>query len=261
MSFKLARNVFEVLRSSARTKSLDQLRREGHRHVPVLKYSDLEKLMATAVDDTLARLGLELSEQQVSGLNEEARLRFLVLLKERAELKETLAGLQRQGDRLEATSEGVKAEIERTESELADQEQAPAPADEELLALRARLHEDLRRILSGQGLEPALAERAVAAVDEAIENYRILVAARARREQEARVEQLHRRLHRLRRKLEESQALLARARAAAAAGTPELFELGPALQPGDLDYEHKRGLLDEIFKLNVELRSMIAGKE
>ncbi len=262
MSFKLARNVFEVLRGSARTKSLDQLRREGHRNVPVLRFSDLEALMAAAVDDTLMRLGVELSDQQVSGLNDEARLRFLALLKERAELKETLAGLERQGAKLEATTEGVQAEIERAESEL-EVEQAPAAApDEELTGLRAKLHEDLTRLLGGvPGVDAALLAGLLASVDEAVENYRILVAARARREQEARVEQLNRRLHRLRRKLEESQALLARARAAAAAGMPELFELGPALQPGDLDYEHKRSLLDEIFRLNVELRKMIAGKE
>jgi len=262
MSFKLARNVFEILRGSARTKSLEQLRREGHRHVPVLKFSDLEALMASAVDDTLAHLGLELSEQQVAGLTDDARLRFLALLKERSELKQTLEGLQRQGDRLEISTEGVKAEIERAESELHDQEVPVASPDEELATLHTRLREDLTRILSGvPGLDQDKLQQALAAVDEAIGNYRILLSSRLRREQEARVEQLHRRLQRLHRKLEESQALLARARAAGAQGMPQLFELGPALQPGDLDYAQKRGLLDEVFKLNVELRKLIAGKD
>ena len=262
MSFKLARNVFEMLRGSARTKSLDQLRREGHRNVPVLRFSDLENLMTAAVDDTLTRLGVELSEHQVTGLGDEARLRFLALLKERAELRDTLASIQKQGDRLEITTEGVKAEIERAETELAVQEASPVTApDEAIVALRARLREELSKVLGGPGMAPDLVDRALAVVDEAVESYRVLVAARERREQEARVEQLNRRLHRLRRKLDESQVLLAQARAAGAEGLPVMFDVGRALQPGDADYAHKKGLLDEIFKLNVELRKMIASKE
>src|SRR4249920_7680 len=108
MSFRLARDVFEVLRGSARTKSLDQLRREGHNNVPVLKFSELEALLSATVEDALKRLGLELSDHHVQGLNEEARLRFLALLRERQTLQDTLEGLQRQGDKLEATAEGVR---------------------------------------------------------------------------------------------------------------------------------------------------------
>jgi hypothetical protein len=264
MSFKLARNVFEVLRGSARTKSLDQLRREGHQHVPVLRFSDLEALMAAAVDDTLTRLGLDLADNQVSGLNDEARLRFLALLRERQQLKDTLANLQREGAKLEGTTEGVRAEIERAQAELVEEE-AVAPAegtDIELDALRSKLRETITAMLAGVG-DADLPNRMMDAVDAAVENYRILVAARSRREQEARVEQLQRRLHRLRHKLEESEILLAKARAAASAqgGIIPNFDPGAALQPGDSDYQQKKALLDEVFKLNVELRKMIAAKE
>ena len=267
MSFKLARNVFEVLRGSARTKSLDQLRREGHQHVPVLRFSDLEALMAAAVDDTLTRLGLELSDAQTTGLNDEARLRFLALLRERQQLKDPLANLQREGAKLEGTTEGVRAEIERAQAELVEEEEHVAPAegtDTELDALRARLRESITAMLATvPGADPDLPTRMMEAVDAAVENYRILVAARSRREQEARVEQLQRRLQRLRHKLEESEILLAKARAAAQAqgGIIPNFDPGNALQPGDSDYQQKKALLDEVFKLNVELRKMIAAKE
>jgi hypothetical protein len=40
-----------------------------------------------------------------------------------------------------------------------------------------------------------------------------------------------------------------------------LYDPGRALAPGDADYEHKRELLDEVFKLNVELRRLLAAKE
>ena len=262
MSFRLARDVFEVLRGSARTKSLDQLRREGHRNVPVLKFSELEALLGATVEDALKRLGLELSEHQVQGLNEEARLRFLALLRERQQLQDTLENLQRQGDKLEVTTEGVRAEIERAESELVEQQAEPTGHDEELEDFRRRLRQSLDALLTGaSGVDADLSARVAAAVDEAIENYRILVAAHARRSQEARVEQLERRLHRLRRKLEESELLLAKARQAGADGMPVLFDVGRALAPGDADYAQKRDLLDEVFKLNVELRRMLAVKE
>jgi hypothetical protein len=266
MSFKLARNVFEVLRGSARTKSLEQLRREGHQHVPVLRFSDLEALMAAAVDDTLTRLGLELSDHQIAGLNDESRLRFLALLRERQQLKDTLDSLQRQGDKLEVTTEGVRAEIERAQAELVEEETLPAPmsVDEDVEVLRAKLREVLGVVLQDAArADPDLPTRVMAAVDTAVENYRILVAAKARTEQEGRVEQLNRRLQRLRRKLEESEVLLARARAAAASGGAlmPLFDPGKALQPGDADYAQKKGLLDEVFQLNVELRKMIAAKD
>ena len=262
MSFRLARDVFEVLRGSARTKSLEQLRREGHRNVPVLKFSELEALLSATVEDALQRLGLDLSENQVQGLNEEARMRFLALLRERQTLRETLEGLQRQGDRLEVTAEGVRAEIERAETELHAQQSEPGGSDAELEQFRARLRQSLDAALAGvAGAGPELSARLAAIVDEAVENYRILVAARSRREQEARVQQLERRLQRLRRKLEESEVLLARARQAGAAGVPILFDPGHALAPGDIDYEQKRVLLDEVFNLNKELRRLLGAKE
>jgi len=261
MSFRLARDVFEVLRGSARTKSLEQLRREGHRNVPVLKFSELEALLSATVEDALQRLGLDLSEHQVQGLNEEARMRFLALLRERQTLRDTLEGLQRQGDKLEATAEGVRAEIERAETELHAQQSGPDSSDAELEQFRARLRQSLTAALAGVAGAPELSARLAAIVDEAVENYRILVAARARREQEARVQQLERRLQRLRRKLEESEVLLVKARQAGAAGVSVLFDPGRALVPGDADYEQKRVLLDEVFNLNVELRRLLGAKE
>lgn len=263
MTFRLARNVFELLRGTARPRSLEGLRREGRRNVPVLKFSELEALLQASVDDTLQRLGLELGDKPMQGLNEEARLRFLALLKEREDLRQALEALRRQGDRLEASAEGVRAEIERAEDELAARRAAaPSGADEDIEAFRTRLRTGLAGALEGvPGADAATAARLLAAVDAEVEAWRIRMTSRARHEQAAHVEQLERRLHRLRRKLEESEALLRRARETGAQGLPALVELGPALAPGDADYRQKRGLLDEVFKLNLELRKMIGAKD
>ncbi len=156
----------------------------------------------------------------------------------------------------------MRAEIERTESELAAQHGAPPDADAELEAFRSRLREALRSVLSElPGADAAFTARVAAAIDDAVESYRVLVASRSRHEQEARVEQLQRRLHRLRHKLEESELLLARARQAGAQGLPALFDPGRPLAPGDAEYAHKRALLDEVFKLNVELRRLLGAQE
>jgi hypothetical protein len=259
MSRKLTFNVIHLLRGAARQESLERLKREGHRSVSVLRSSDIESLLATAVDDTLAALGLELKEDTIRGLTEDARLRFVRLIKERDELKATLDALKNQGDQLALQSGTLRHELQRTESEL-HEEQAAAPTAPaaELLELRAQLTAQLSALLAGQGVSPAVVQETLALVEAAIENYRVLVGARVRREQEARIIQLQRRIEKLRHKLEESDVLLARARAVREEGVPFLTDIGPPLQPGDPGYAQKRELLEEIFKLNVELQRIIA---
>ena len=262
MSFPLARNVYELLRGASRTQSLERLKKEGHRNVPVLRFSDVEALISAAVDDTLSTLALQLSESTVTGLTDEARARFLALVRERDELRATLKSLEEQQFRLSAHQETVRAEIQRAETELEDSRAAPTAAgDAELAALRERLAGRLSALFSAEtGTDPEVAARALALVDEAVDEARLLMADRARRDQSAHVEQLQRRIARLRRKLEESELLLARARSARPADALPDFDAGQALAPGDQGYEQKRALLEEIFNLNVELKRMIAGE-
>jgi hypothetical protein len=259
MSRKLAFNVIHLLRGAARQESLTRLRREGHRSVSVLRSSDIEALLATAVDETLKALGLELQADSIKGLNEEARLRFVKLVKERDDLAATLQSLKTQETQLTVQQGSLRSELQRAETELtSEQDTGEAVLDHELGQLRAQLTEKLGKLLADRGADPALTGEVLAVIEAAIENYRVLVAARVRREQNARILQLQRRIEKLRHRLEESDLLLARARAAAADGVPFLTDIGRPLQPGDPGYQHKRELLEEIFKLNVELQRIIA---
>jgi hypothetical protein len=259
MSRKLAFNVIHLLRGASRQESLERLKREGHRSVSVLRSSDIESLLATAVDETLSALGLELQADTIKGLNEEARLRFVKLIKERDDLAATLEALKNQETQLTVQQGSLRTELERAETELVtEQETDPGTLDTDLAQLRSQLAEQLTALLVERQADPALTPEVLAIVDGAIENYRVLQSARMRREQNARIVQLQRRIEKLRRKLEESDRLLARARAAGAEGIPFLADIGPPLQPGDPGYEHKRELLEEIFKLNVELQRIIA---
>src|SRR5262245_58939582 len=260
MTRKLAHNVFQMMRGASRPLSLSRLRREGHQQVPVLRYTDLEVLISKAVDDTLTTLGLQLADATVAGLSEEARLRFLGLVRERDQLRETVAALQRGQDELSLNQDSLRSELARAASELVEAQKAPATAatDKELMALIERLGHDLRAIFAGApGSDRRLTDAALAAVEKALTGYRELLAQRARQEHEAKVVQLQRRIARLERKLMESEDLLVRARMAARVGMPHLVDVAPALRPGDADYAAKRELLDEIFRLNVELQRMV----
>ncbi len=259
MSRKLTFNVIHLLRGAARQESLERLKREGHRSVSVLRASDIETLLATAVDETLHALGLELQADSIKGLNEEARLRFMQLVKERDDLAATLESLRSQEVQLTTAQGSLRNELQRAESELSTEQVAGSSTmEQELSQLRAQLTEHLTGLLTGHEVAPALIAELLALVETDLENYRVLVAARVRREQNARITQLQRRIEKLRRKLEESDLLLARARAAGAEGLPFLADIGRPLQPGDPGYQHKRELLEEIFKLNVELQRIIA---
>ncbi len=260
MSRKLAHNVFQLARGASRTLSLSRLRREGHSQVPVLRLTELEALVSRAVDDTLSALGLQLADETVAGLSEEARLRFLGLVKERDALRETVTALERGRDELSRNQDSLRGELMRAETELDDVRQAPATSatDHELMALIETLGRDLRGVLgAAPGADRRLVDEALAVVEQALASYRQLLAARAKQEHEAKVVQLQRRIARLERKLAESEDLLERARAASRGGEPGLLGLAPALRPGDSDYTAKRELLDEIFRLNVELQRII----
>jgi hypothetical protein len=259
MSRKLAFNVIHLLRGAARQESLERLKREGHRSVSVLRSSDIETLLAAAVDETLMALGLELQAESIKGLNEEARLRFVKLVKERDDLAATLEALKTQETQLTVQQGSLRSELQRAETELVtERDTGSATVEQELGQLRAQIGEKLAKLLAERGADPTLTTEVLAVIDAAIENYRVLVSARVRREQNARITQLQRRIEKLRRKLEESDLLLARARAASADGMPFLADIGRPLQPGDPGYAQKRELLEEIFKLNVELQRIIA---
>ena len=70
--------------------------------------------------------------------------------------------------------------------------------------------------------------------------------------------QLQRRIEKLKRKLSETEDMLERARTTGVEPSGIAGEqLVPGVKQGDPDFQMKKELLGEIFKLNVELRQML----
>jgi hypothetical protein len=186
MSFKLARNVFKCC-AARPAPSLDQLRREGHQHARAALLGLEASWRRPWCPD---RLGLDLADSQVSGLNGEARLRFLALLRRRQPGRWQACSEGRQAG---GTTEGVRAEIERRRRAGGG---GTGRARRGARTPSWTLRPDWRgrsRMLAGVAGADGPAHRMMAAVDAAVENCRILVSARPPRAGSAR--QLQRRLH------------------------------------------------------------------
>ncbi len=265
MSNSLTRSLYHLMRGASRPTSLSRLKQRGHKRVSILRYRDIEMLIDTSVENTLSKMGIELSDRDIKGLGAEARVEFLALLHERDSLRETVDDLVTQQEELEANRAVLKERLTETKSEL-DEEQAAEDEElvefgEDLTSLEGRISASLRALLSDSATpRDALTARAIELVRAAFDEQREEVANRTRAEQAERVGLLQRRLSKLNKKLEESEAMLARARAAANTSDEDIeeFDMGPAgLKSQDPQFEKKKQVLEEIFKLNVELKSMV----
>jgi len=259
MSSPLARNLYHLMRRSARRTSVDKLRRTGHKTVSVLNFRDIEELIERSVENTLRRKGLRLDAPDI---HDEVRLEFLALMRERDILRETVDSLLQEQDELNRNKELLENELQSTARELM-QQQTAAPDEfqgaEQLSDLAQQVAAQLREVLGPT--DPAAAERAVGLVTNAIDAQRDSALERAREEQAARTDQLQRRMAKLKRKLAETEDMLERARSEG--GQPEAVSGEPVeagLKIGDPNHGKKRELLGEIFRLNVELREMLDKK-
>lgn len=262
MSNPLTRSLYHLMRGASRPTSLTRLKQRGHKRVPILRYRDIEALIDTSVENTLRKLGIELSDSDIKGLGAEARVEFLALIHERDALRETVDELVAQQEQLEANRDALKERMSATREQLDESQATVDELDEDLSSLEGRIAASLRALLSDETTpRDQLAPRAIELVRAAFDEQRDDVAARTRAEQAERVELLQRRLSKLNKKLEESEAMLARARAAAADATDEdldEIDMGPAgLKDADPQFQKKKQVLEEIFKLNVELKSMM----
>lgn len=256
MSNPLARNLYHLMRRTARRTSVDKLRKTGHKTVSVLNFRDIEELIERSVENTLRRKGMRLDSP---GIHDEVRLEFLALMRERDILRETVDSLLQEQDELNRNRELLQTELQTTAQELM-QQQAATPEEvedaEQLSDLAQAVAAQLREVLGPN--DPAAAERAVSLVTKAIDEQREGALERAREEQAARTDQLQRRMGKLKRKLAETEEMLERARSEG--GQLEAIpghEVDAGLKAGDPDHGKKRELLGEIFRLNVELREML----
>ncbi|MCB9896625.1 MAG: hypothetical protein H6825_01350 [Planctomycetes bacterium] len=256
MSSNLARNLYHLMRHSARRTSVDKLRRHGHKTVSVINFRDIEELIEKSVENTLRRKGLRLDGPDV---HEEVRLEFLALMRERDILRETVDSLLAEQDELKRNRERIEHAMQETAQQLESEQGVALETQVEaagLTELEDKVVQDLRAILAG--VDPKLAEQAVAHVTQAIDAQRELAVERARADHEGRLDSLQRRMAKLKKKLAETEDMLERAREAGS--VPEAIPGMPVeagLKSEDPNFSRKKELLGEIFRLNVELREML----
>ena len=100
--------------------------------------------------------------------------------------------------------------------------------------------------------------RIASLVQAALEDHVHMLNQQAADAQQSNLTQLQRRIAKLKRKLEETEDMLERARASGV--EPEGIHgepVDPGVKRGDPDFGMKKELLGEIFRLNVELRQML----
>lgn len=264
----LASNLFRLFRENSDVVPVSRLQKQGVRSVTVLDWRKVEELLAKAVDEALAKHGVELSPEALKSVNREAKEAFARLVEQRDTFRESAETLEREKGELAKNAEILRQELERARQSLAGERTRPiSAADVELDQAgmdhyMARLGRELKELLAGgdgaaRGGSTADAVAALARKLLDDERGRALDAARS--EQRQRIELLERRIAKLQGTLTETESVVDRLRKEKGIepGIESIYREVQGLDAADGKAEAKRGLLDEIFRLNVELRAVI----
>lgn len=265
----LTRNLARVFRDRASLTSVSKLRREGYRTVSVLQVSRLEELIGAAIE----RVMTDVTADPATGrrMARGAQVEFLRMLGERDSLSRATEELKREQNNLVenlGSVQGALAEArQELEQELVQQDQESfgelqTALDERLQELFARFGDsnpDAGSAAKWQGsLQPALRDAMLALLGTALRR-------RPGPESEtsgAKVEVLERRIRKLNASLDEAQEMLIRLREnrdQEEAGVASMFKEAQGLRGTEKDFEQRRDLMKEIFQINLDLRSEIAG--
>lgn len=264
MILGLANSLFRLFRENSDVVPVSRLQKEGVRSVAVLDYSRVEQLIQNAVAEALARHGVELSREAMDSVNGEAREVFARLLEQRDRLRETAQHLEEERGQLRQNLDLLHRELSRATGALAHERQhavdrASVPVDAAAMAdYAARLEAELAKLLADGG-DGALARSVSGVALKLLKEERDKAFARARDEQQQRIATLERRIQKLSRMLGETEAVVERLKAGQEAdeGVASVYKEVQGLKPGAPSAEAKRGILDEIFRINVELRQVI----
>ncbi len=281
----LAHSLFRMFRENSDVVPVSRLKKQGVRQVTVLDWAKMQELLQTAVAEALAKRGVELSPEALRSVNQEARetLARLVEQRDQAEVQRDQAEVQRdqyrdvakhleqQRNELQKNIDALCAELGReTDALTVERGRRVTAADvvvdaAGMASFRARLHDELTRMFRG---EPAggsrgdglIADDVAALAERLLEEQRTRALDAARAEQQSKIEQLERRIAKLKAKLEDSEDVVQRLRSAKNVdpGVESVFKSVQGLDGKDRRAAEKKALLDEIFQLNVELREVIA---
>jgi hypothetical protein len=275
MLLGLATNLFRLFRENSDVVPISRLRKQGVRSVTVLDWQRIEQLIDRAVKEALSRRGVELSPAVLASVNAEAREAFARLVEqrdtireERDQLQHTARTLEIERQELAANLDALHRELYESTGALAQERRHTISADNVGMDRRgldqytARLEQELKRLLRGDGAGEEgddLAGSVSALARRLLDEERRAMLSTAREEQLHRIDLLERRIGKLKGMLSESERLVERLQSAEEEedGVESIYREVQGLDGSQVNAVEKRGLLDEIFRLNLELREVI----
>ncbi|MBL8767758.1 MAG: hypothetical protein JNL94_10355 [Planctomycetes bacterium] len=270
MILGLANSLFRLFREHSDVVSVDKLKKDGVRSVTVLDWSRIDQLIAKAVDDALKKRGVELPPDALASVNQQAREAFARLLEQRDQWRDSAQTLEQQKSELEANLHRLVAELDTARSQLT-REKTHRVTAADVAVSRAQMDSFAVRLKDGlvdlfkdapAGGSPELARAAAELAERLLADEKARALTAAKQDQDARIDLLERRIAKLNGMLESSDRLVERLKSAKSIdpGIESEFREVQGLSAADTNAGAKRGLLEQIFKLNVELREAI-GKD
>jgi prefoldin subunit 5 len=261
----LADSVFRLFRENSDVVPLNRLKKQGVKNVTVLDWSRIQHLIEKAVEEALARRKIDLDPAVLANVHRDAKEAFHRLIEQRDRLEETTRTLAQEKEDLARNLDDLRAEIDRSQAELAAER--ARPVDLEHVAIEgaqldhamSRLESKVRAMI-GDGAGADLAARVAAAAKSLLDEERQSAFDQAANEHQSKVEQLERRLAKLQRALDESEHVVEKLKHAKEGdpGIESIYKNVQGLDPKDGRADQKRGLLEQLFRMNVELRDVIA---
>ncbi|MCI0589489.1 MAG: gp58-like family protein [Planctomycetes bacterium] len=238
-----------LLAGSTRTHSVRDLQRRGVTRIPVLGRDQLAALVEEAVAATLRDRGLLDERGEVAA---EAMERAKGLLREVGRLEAEREASRRAGAEIERRVDELRREVFLAEGRLREakvraRSDAPSPPT----TVRGRIRELFAANASNApgGIESIAAELETLLSEEVSR-----AVARARTEASREIEDLDRRVGRLRGALEKAESDLAARGQPAPPGIASIYRTVQGLDARERDFSRKRKLLERIFEANVRLQ-------
>lgn len=258
----------EELARLGRPVTPQELSARGVRRLVSVDKSEVSRLIEKSVNRTLL-------ERTIGGLSEEERRLVVREAQDQLDaelgairdLSRSKAELERQKDAIRAELEGMQGRIQSGRGFVEHTEgkpggvASPAEVDERLEKLRKRVQARLLPIFDHVPRGGPTVRRVAGEILEMFREEHVEALHAQRRELEGETQQLSRRLTKLMRGLERTEAVLARVSKMKSidVGVESIYREVQGLQPEDEERELKQAMMEDIFQANLQLQQKETG--
>lgn len=262
----LTQRLARLFKDRAELTSLKQLKKEGFKHVHVLDAGRLEDLVLQAIERVMTEASAEPGVGRRLARNAQAE--FLRLLGDKSSLERATDSLRREQRTLEFQLEQVQKSLAAARTDL--DESVRRHNRDAMVELSGHLEQVLKDVF-GRSLQEYGADSEVVApaltaarapLREALMGLLSQALQRAQPTEQAEaseneIDLLQRRIRKLTSSLSEAEEMMVRLREQRdqdADGVASVYRSAQGLSGKEHDYQQRRKLLAEVFRLNLELR-------